>query len=127
MSKSDNNEELLDKAREGILHEVRECIEEGVSVNYVRYGESALMLTAWNGHLDVAEFLYKIGANVNHVNNQGETVLMIAAMRGQLDMIDFLEKAKTQPVLPLINLCISTIYQNQVPHKHLPSSVFELI
>ncbi|MCZ7655683.1 MAG: ankyrin repeat domain-containing protein [Rhodocyclaceae bacterium] len=43
----------------------------GANVNFVnRYGESALQLAAWRGHLDVVRWLLERGAEVNRTGKQ---------------------------------------------------------
>jgi len=54
------------------------------------YGDSALILAAWYGHLDVARLLLDVNADVDIANCDGNTALNCAAYRGHADMVEHL-------------------------------------
>ncbi|KAG8303603.1 Ankyrin repeat A protein 2 [Homalodisca vitripennis] len=75
----------------GQIHTVQIFLECGVEVDRQGiWGETALMLAATEGHLEIVRMLILAGANVNHedhVDRQaiwGETALMLAATEGHL-------------------------------------------
>ena len=54
-------------------------------------GSTALHLAAWNGKLEVVQYLLeKGGAEVNVKNNSGSTALHWAADKGHLEMVKYL-------------------------------------
>ena len=57
----------------------------GADVNIqTRYGNTALMLAAFNGHLSCVEYLLSRGADVKKRNSAGNTALMLAESSGLL-------------------------------------------
>ena len=101
----------VDKAKETLLVEVmgggtsrpipgqhpeiaRLLIENGADVNTKDgFGDTVLMFACEQGHLDLAEFLLKRGADINQVNSRifkGRTALMAAARAGQVEAVKLL-------------------------------------
>ena len=81
--------DLLDAARYCSLDEVQEFIQQGADVNAVnRYGQSALFFACEHGDYDVAEFLLKNGALVNHRAKP----LITAVRNGHVNCVDLLLK-----------------------------------
>ena len=54
------------------------------------YGDSALILAAWYGHLDIAKLLLDANADVDIANCDGNTALNCAAYRGHPEMVELL-------------------------------------
>ena len=54
------------------------------------YGDSALILAAWYGHLDIAKLLLDVNADVDIANCDGNTALNCAAYRGHHSMVELL-------------------------------------
>jgi|EP00900_Chrysochromulina_parva_P017715 ankyrin repeat protein len=54
------------------------------------YGDSALILAAWYGHLDVAKLLLDVNGDVDIANCDGNTALNCAAYRGHASMVELL-------------------------------------
>jgi len=54
------------------------------------YGDSALILAAWYGHLDIAKLLLDVNADVDIANCDGNTALNCAAYRGHASMVELL-------------------------------------
>ncbi|ORX82395.1 ankyrin [Anaeromyces robustus] len=52
--------------------------------------EMGLMLAAFNGHLDIIQYLYERGTKLNCESKQGETPLILACMGGHLKVVKFL-------------------------------------
>jgi len=86
---------LLNAAANGKLNLVKDLVSKGADVNHQDdYGWTALMIAAWNRHLDIVKYLVKEGkANVNIENKYGYTALMKAARNGYLDIVEYLVKA----------------------------------
>ena len=56
-------------------------------------GYSALMLAAYNGHIESTRWLIDAGATVNQSDNSGNTILMGAAFKGHLEIVKMLVDA----------------------------------
>mmetsp|Transcript_4797 Transcript_4797/g.11389 ORF Transcript_4797/g.11389 Transcript_4797/m.11389 type:complete len:426 (+) Transcript_4797:74-1351(+) len=55
-----------------------------------KWGWTALMAAAGNGHLPCVRYLVKCSANVNMQDRSGWTALMLAARASQLDVVEYL-------------------------------------
>jgi len=53
-------------------------------------GDTALILSARNGHLDVVKYLVEQGANLNAQNKAGDTALIESAFNGHLAIVKYL-------------------------------------
>ncbi|MGH8671404.1 MAG: ankyrin repeat domain-containing protein [Burkholderiales bacterium] len=53
-------------------------------------GWTALIYAAFNGHLEIASVLLESGGNVNAATDNGSTALMMAARQGHLEMVKLL-------------------------------------
>jgi len=63
---SDANEDLLVAARSGDLPGVKKAIEQGATLEAkTPYGQTALYLSAMNGHEEIVQYLLDKGANTN--------------------------------------------------------------
>ncbi|XP_070505776.1 ankyrin repeat, SAM and basic leucine zipper domain-containing protein 1 [Chironomus tepperi] len=79
-SSTQNSDEILKIIK--ILHKTEPKLIN--RTNYV--GENALMLAAKKGHLNVIEYLIKIGESYNIVNNSGRNVLFYAIEGNNIDI-----------------------------------------
>ena len=75
------------------------CIEwlasNGVDVNAVDVdGRRALLIAAYEGHVDSVEVLLEKGANVNACDKKGHTALMAAAQQGHIKVLEKLLENK---------------------------------
>lgn len=53
-------------------------------------GDTALILSARNGHLDCVTYLVEQGANLNAQNKRGDTALIESAFNGHLAIVKYL-------------------------------------
>ena len=56
-------------------------------------GDTAAMLAALNGHVEVVQFLHRVGCDLDKANSNGYTAGMGAARNGHLEMVQFLHTA----------------------------------
>ena len=61
-----------------------------VNLRATQHGQTALMLAASHGRLDMVELLSAAGADVNVRDEDGSTALMCAAEHGHMDIVKFL-------------------------------------
>jgi hypothetical protein len=58
---------------------VRELLSHGANVNAVSsYGWTALILSSFNGHVEVVRAMLAAGADKHHVNANGDTATAVA-------------------------------------------------
>lgn len=70
-------------ARAGDVGGIVDLLSSGVDVDSLdRHGQTALMLAAHNGCLDVIEYLVRKGANLNVTAKYGLSALMLAIVAG---------------------------------------------
>ena len=86
---------LLRAVKEGNIEAIWELFEAGeVEVNFQNhYGDSALILAAWYGHVDIAKLLLDSGALVDAVNCDGNCALNCAAYHGFTEVATILLQA----------------------------------
>ena len=58
------------------------------------HGETAAMLAASDGHLEVVQFLHTAGCDLDKANNDGDTAGILAAYNGHLEVVKFLHRAR---------------------------------
>ena len=94
MLDDDDKLRLLKVVKENKLAELEEMAtggELGRLRNFQNhYGDSALILAAWYGHLDIAKLLLDVNADVDIANCDGNTALNCAAYRGHHQMVELL-------------------------------------
>jgi ankyrin repeat protein len=85
---------LAKAAAEGDVEKMRELIANGADVDEnIRYGITALMLSAELHNVDAVKVLLDAGADVNRQDNDvRETALIIASMNGYADIVKLLLK-----------------------------------
>ena len=83
---------LISYASKGQLDDLKELVEQGVSVNSKdEGGVTPLMCASIKGHLRVVQYLTSKRANLNVKENQYEwTALMLASKGGRLDIVKHL-------------------------------------
>ncbi len=68
------------------LEEIKELLKKGADVEASnRYGNTALMVAVYNGHLEVVKYLAECGVDLEV--KDGDTALMKAAINGHLDVV----------------------------------------
>lgn len=80
--------------RVGDLATLRRLVAAGQDVDARdRYGQTALMIAAREGHSDVVIFLVERGAELNHTAKYGLSALMLAVIRGHAAVVETLANA----------------------------------
>ena len=70
---------------------VRLLLEYNSDVNArTNYGETALIVAAFEGYLGIVRLLLDAGADINAVNEEGFTALLAAASNGYLEVVNYL-------------------------------------
>ena len=73
---------------------LRELIDRGSDVNSLdRYGQTALMLVARNGHLEAARVLVEAGADLDRTAKYHLSALMLAVINGRTPIAELLIEA----------------------------------
>lgn len=92
---------LVRAAEQGDEAEMRGCLAEGASASYVdRYGFTALMHSAKEGHVPASRLLIQSGAAVNMAHAEdGATALHLAACGGEPQCLGLLLEAGADPTL----------------------------
>jgi len=87
----ENNEQLLQAAKNGQLPEVSRLLGEGANVNYRdRYGIGPLQAAAGRGELEMVKVLLLAGADAKALALDGCTPLHMAAGRGHFEVAKLL-------------------------------------
>lgn len=80
-------------AQDGNMHEVHAFVTGGGNVNsHNRVGFSLLHTAAWNGYVDMADYLIANGANIDNPAGDGQnrdTPLLLAASVGNFRMVRY--------------------------------------
>lgn len=92
---------LVRSAAQGDGAEMRACLSEGASASHVdRYGFTALMHSAKEGHVAASRLLVQSGADVNVAHAEdGATALHLAACGGEPQCLGLLLEAGADPTL----------------------------
>jgi ankyrin repeat protein len=94
--------------------EIRELYEiTPEKINFLsKENISWFFIACFNGQLDVAQFLFENGANVNETIGGGATPLLVACQNGRLDVVQFLlkngadiDQATDSRTTPLLKAC----------------------
>jgi ankyrin repeat protein len=81
----------------GKLPYVKRLVDVGAEVNF--YGWPPLAYAAYNGHLEVVDYLLKHGALIDATTENGSTALFFAARFGHIEVIKLLLKNKADPTI----------------------------
>jgi len=61
---------------------IQQAVQNGVDVNTVdNLGFTSLHIASWNGHIDIVQYLLKMGANPNMISKAGNTPLRFATTK----------------------------------------------
>ena len=85
-----------------------------------RTGQGTLMNACLTGHLEIAQRLVELGAEINQVEPQGGTPLAAAAYRGNWEIFDFLMQHGADPMQSYRgnrNLLFEFGYHQDYPHE----------
>jgi ankyrin repeat protein len=86
----------MDSIWEGAIKHVRELLEQGIGVDSRnRHAQTALMLAAHAGQLEVVEALVAHRASLNTTAKYGLSALMLAIIAGHCDIAQLLAEAGT--------------------------------
>ena len=73
--------------------EIKELLKKGADVEASnRYGNTALMVAVYNGHLELVKYLAECGADLEVKDKDGDMALDHARMWGKADCLKFLEE-----------------------------------
>jgi ankyrin repeat protein len=77
------------------IKEIEKLLKKGANVNAKnKYGYTAAMLAAANGHTDALKVIAEAGADLNLQDNVGNTAAMMAAICGKIKELEYLLNAK---------------------------------
>ena len=76
---------------------VKQLVDAGADVNF--YGWAPLAYAAYNGHMEIVDYLLKHGAAIDATTENGSTALFFAARFGHEAVIDLLLKNKADPTI----------------------------
>jgi acyl-CoA-binding protein len=94
----DDDKTLLDWAKEGFVHKVRQLAESGQDINqWDDMGMTALHWATDRGNVEVVECLVQLGADLNCKDSEGQTALHYAASCGHADVLKLLLKTGADP------------------------------
>jgi ankyrin repeat protein len=88
---------LIREARDGKTNNVKKIIREGADIK--RYGNTALMVAAYNGHEETVKLLIEEVEDINAKSIFGVTALECAVKRHHGDIIDLLIEKGAHPSL----------------------------
>ena len=94
---SKKGDDFWSAAKNGDTSALKEYLAEGVDVNKLSAGGSALGLAALTGRIDAMHLLIEYGADVNISNDDGNTPLHAAGFYGQVNAIQLLLEAGATP------------------------------
>jgi ankyrin repeat protein len=101
MTYTEDQKQLIAASRGGDLEALERLIANGVNVDCeLKYGASALMLTAARGHVDIIRRLVAAGAKLNRRNRFGATALLEACEKAHLEAIKVLVQLGAEINLP---------------------------
>ena len=95
-SKCQDQAKLVSASTDGDFKTVSRLLARGSDVDVIdcQYGETALMMAAWNGHTDIAKALIAAKAKVDLQDFGGESALMKAVWNDGSDIVNILIAAK---------------------------------
>lgn len=86
-SQEELNEDFVQAARKGDIERLNYCLRKGAGIESTdrRYGATALMWAAHEGHTDIMNVLLNNGAKINSQQKLGRTALWYSAQQGKLE------------------------------------------
>jgi ankyrin repeat protein len=85
---------FLAAAESGDTSKIAESLNQGTEIDVTdEHGQTALMLAAYEGHVDTVKLLLQHGASHGLQNRFGGTALMLASFNGHLEVVTELLKA----------------------------------
>jgi ankyrin repeat protein len=81
---------FLEATIDGNVGDVDALLDEGAQIESRASGETALMLAAQEGHVDIARLLLDRGAILDARNNHGNSSLLLASREGREEMVRLL-------------------------------------
>jgi ankyrin repeat protein len=91
-------EALHEAARSGDVLQIARLLAQIDALNEKNAkGYSALMLAAYNGHLEASRYLISVGADVNSTDPAGNSILMGVAFKGHKDILQLLLRSGADP------------------------------
>ncbi len=80
-------------AQRSPLAKIKLLVEQGMDVNETDHdGNTAILLAAIHGQIDITNYLIEKDAYINHENKKGNTALMQAASHGYLSIVKLLKE-----------------------------------
>jgi len=90
----DRISKFLAAAESGDTAKIAESLNKGTEIDVTdEHGQTALMLAAYEGHVDTVRLLLQHGASPDLQNRIGGTALMLASFNGHLEVVTELLKA----------------------------------
>ena len=85
---------LFVAATRGFLSISQLLLENGADINIENKedGQFPIMAAVSKGHVQVLEFLYKSGANIDCLNSSGQSLLHLAVLKSKMDCLNYLLK-----------------------------------
>ena len=78
----------------GDAERLRQLLEAGANVDAKdRYGQTALMLTARNGHLEAVRVLLECAPDLDHTAKHHLSAVMLAAINDRFEIVELLVEA----------------------------------
>ena len=75
------------------IQALQSCGQSELERGTYNTGDTAAMLAALNGHVEVVQFLHRAGCDLEKANNHGTTAGILAARSGHLEVVQFLHRA----------------------------------
>ncbi len=74
--KPSSQKTLMDWINDGNLKKVKKSVRDGADINERwRYDRTPLIISSWNGDIEIVEFLIESGADINAFDSMGDTAL----------------------------------------------------
>lgn len=88
--------DLLRTSLDQSVADVKRILDSGIDINSCDDPgrETALMVAAGGGNIEVVKYLVEHGANINQMSSEGSTAIMPAILKGQTDVIRYLISKK---------------------------------
>ena len=102
---------LRQTVEKGDINGVKALLDQGADVNESFYGETALMLASYYGHIEIVKMLLDRGADVNTVRGGGWSALSSAASGRHTDIVKLLLDRGADIDKAIWGLCENTITQ----------------